>query len=152
MPASGSIVTLAVASRESGPNRRRDDSRAMNTDKYESKSHGRDIVDRQPLVVYCTCPDQTVAERIAEALVIERLAACASIVPGLISIYRWQGQVRRDAEFLLIIKTRDVVYSLLEARIRELHPYEVPEILALPIQAGSAAYLGWLADNTGAPV
>ena len=109
-------------------------------------------MESQPLVVYCTCPDQTTAERIAEALVAERLAACANIVPGLISIYRWQGQVRRETELLLIIKTRGVVYSLLEARIRELHPYEVPEIVALPIQAGAAEYLGWLADSTGAPV
>ena len=109
-------------------------------------------MESQPLVVYCTCPDQTTAERIAEALVAERLAACANVVPGLISIYRWQGQVRREPELLLIIKTRGVVYSLLEARIRELHPYEVPEIVALPIQAGAAEYLGWLADSTGAPV
>lgn len=109
-------------------------------------------MESQPLVVYCTCPDQTVAERIAETVVCERLAACANIVPGLISIYRWQGQVRRDVELLLIMKTRGVVYSLLETRIRELHPYEVPEIVALPIQAGSVEYLGWLAENTGAPV
>jgi periplasmic divalent cation tolerance protein len=109
-------------------------------------------MESQPLVVYCTCPDQAVAERIAEAVVVERLAACANIVPGLISIYRWQGQVRRDSELLLILKTREVVYSLLETRIRELHPYEVPEIVALPVQAGAAEYLGWLADNTGAPV
>ena len=75
-------------------------------------------MDSQPLVVYCTCPDQTTAERIAEALVIERLAACANIVPGLISIFRWQGQIRRDPELLLILKTREAVYSLLEGRIR----------------------------------
>ena len=109
-------------------------------------------MDSQPLVVYCTCPDQTTAERIAEAVLIERLAACANIVPGLISIFRWQGQIRRDPELLLILKTREAVYSLLEGRIRELHPYEVPEIVALPIQAGAADYLGWLTDNTGAPV
>lgn len=109
-------------------------------------------MESQPLVVYCTCPDQAVAERIAETVVDERLAACANIVPGLISIYRWQGQVRRDSELLLMIKTRGVVYALLEARIRELHPYQVPEIVALPIQVGAVDYLGWIADNTGAPV
>jgi periplasmic divalent cation tolerance protein len=109
-------------------------------------------MESQPLVVYCTCPDQGVAERIAETVVGERLAACANIVPGLISIYRWQGQVRRDSELLLMIKTREVVYLLLETRIRELHPYQVPEIVALPIQAGAADYLGWLADNTGVPL
>lgn len=106
-------------------------------------------MDSQPLVVYCTCPDPA-AERIAETVVDERLAACVNLVPGLTSVYRWQGQIQRDAEVLLIIKTRSTVYPLLEARIRELHPYEVPEIIALPIQAGSAAYLNWIADNTGA--
>ena len=109
-------------------------------------------MDSQPLVVYCTCPDQTVAERIAETVVGERLAACVNIVPGLTSIYRWEGQIQRDAELLLLIKTRRAVYPLLEARIRVLHPYQVPEIIALPIQAGSAAYLDWIADNAGAPV
>lgn len=109
-------------------------------------------MDSQPLVIYCTCPDQATAERIAETLVDERLAACVNLVPGLTSIYRWQGQLQRDAEWLLIIKTRRTVYSLLEARLRELHPYEVPEIIALPIQAGSADYLDWIVDSTGAPV
>ena len=109
-------------------------------------------METQPLVVYCTCPDATVAERIAETVVSEHLAACASIVPGLVSIYRWQGQVRRDNELLLILKTRDAIYPLLEKRIRALHPYEVPEIIALPIQMGAADYLDWLSDNTGAPI
>ena len=107
-------------------------------------------MDSQPLVVYCTCPDQATAERIAETMVNERLAACVTIAPGLTSIYRWQGQIQRDAEVLLIIKTRSAVYPLLEGRIHDLHPYEVPEIIALPIQAGSATYLNWITDNTGA--
>lgn len=109
-------------------------------------------MDSQPLVVYCTCPDQATAERIAETVVDERLAACVNLVPGLISIYRWQGQIQRDAEWLLIIKTCSTVYSLLEARLCELHPYEVPEIIALPIQAVLADYLDWIVDSTGAPV
>lgn len=109
-------------------------------------------MDSQSLVVYCTCPDLATAERIAETLVDERLAACVNIIPGLTSIYRWQGQIQRDAELLLIIKTRNMLYPLLEARIRELHPYAVPEIIALPIQSGSAAYLNWIVDHTGAPV
>ncbi|HRD49987.1 MAG: divalent-cation tolerance protein CutA [Candidatus Competibacter sp.] len=104
------------------------------------------------LLILCTCPDPATAERIAETLVGEQLAACANIVPGLTSIYRWQGQIQRDSELLLLLKTRQAIYPLLEARIRELHPYQVPEIIALPIQAGSAAYLDWIADNTGAPV
>lgn len=109
-------------------------------------------MDSQPLVVYCTCPDQATAERIAETVVGERLAACVNLIPGLLSIYRWEGQIQRDSELLLMIKTRDAIYHLLEARIRELHPYQTPEIIALPIQSGAAAYLDWLADNTGTPL
>jgi periplasmic divalent cation tolerance protein len=105
-----------------------------------------------PLLIFCTCPDQATAERIAETVVEERLAACVNLVPGLTSVYRWEGQVQRDAELLLLIKTRAAIYPLLEARLHELHPYQTPEIIALPIPAGSAAYLTWLEDNTGAPV
>ena len=106
-------------------------------------------MENQALVVYCTCPDQGAAEYIAEAVVSERLAACVNLVPDVTSIYCWQGEIQRVAELLLIIKTRRAVYPQLEARIIELHPYQVPEIIALPIQAGSAAYLDWIADNTG---
>ncbi len=105
-----------------------------------------------PLLVLCTCPDLVIAERIAEIVVGERLAACVNIAPGLTSIYRWQGQIQRDSEALLLIKTREAFYSVLEARIRELHPYQIPEIIALPIQTGSAAYLDWIAAGTGAPI
>ena len=103
-----------------------------------------------PLIVLCTCPDLATAERIAETVVGERLAACVNIVPGLTSIYRWENQMQRDTELLLLIKTRQTVYLRLEARIRELHPYQIPEIIALPIQTGSATYLDWIADSMGA--
>jgi len=106
------------------------------------------IVDSPSLVVFCTCPDQAVAERLAAALVDERLAACVNLVAGITSIYRWEDQVQRDSECLLIIKTRQIIYPLLETRLQELHPYETPEIIALPIQAGAAPYLNWLAANT----
>ncbi len=106
-------------------------------------------MDSQALVVYCSCPDQAIAERIAEAVVNERLAACVNLISGLTSIYRWEGQLQRDAELLLIIKTRSAVYSQLEARLRQLHPYQLPEIIALPIHTGSADYLNWIAANTG---
>ena len=101
-------------------------------------------MERHYLVIYCTCPDQVVAERIATTLVNERLAACVNIVPRITSIYRWQGDVHRDPELLLVIKSRSDVYPALEARIRALHTYDVPEIIALPIQQGSGDYLAWL--------
>ncbi len=106
-------------------------------------------MDSQALVVYCSCPDQAIAERIAEAVVNERLAACVNLISGLTSIYRWEGQLQRDTELLLIIKTRSAVYPQLEARLRQLHPYQLPEIIALPIHTGSADYLNWIAANTG---
>lgn len=109
-------------------------------------------MDSQPLMVFCTCPDQASAEQIAATVVEERLAACVSILPGLTSIYRWQGHMQRDAELLLLIKTRGAVYHLLEERICELHPHEVPEILVLPVQKGLATYLDWVVASTGAPV
>jgi periplasmic divalent cation tolerance protein len=100
------------------------------------------------LVVLCTAPDAPTASRLAETLVAERLAACANLLPAVQSVYRWEGKVERAAEVLLIIKTTAAHYPALEARLRELHPYEVPEIIALPITAGSAPYLRWLDDNT----
>ena len=110
------------------------------------------MITNQPLVVFCTCPDLATAESIAETLVNEQLAACVNLLPALTSIYRWQGQVQRDTECLLLIKTHSMVYPQLEARILALHPYQVPEIIALPIQAGSAIYLDWIISNLGAPV
>ncbi|QQS53953.1 MAG: divalent-cation tolerance protein CutA [Candidatus Competibacteraceae bacterium] len=107
-------------------------------------------MDSQPLVVFCSCPDQASAERIAATVVEERLAACVNILPGLTSVYRWREQVQRDTELLLLLKTQGAVYSLLEARIRELHPYDVPEVIALPVRMGSSAYLDWIAANTEA--
>lgn len=100
-------------------------------------------------VVMVTCPDRATGERIAETLVEEKLAACANVIHGVTSIYRWQGETRRDAEVLLIIKTRRAHVSLLEARTREMHPYDVPEIIACDITAGSAAYLKWIEETTG---
>lgn len=100
------------------------------------------------LVVFCTVPDAAIGERIAEALVEERLAACVNLVPGLTSVYRWEGKVQREAEVLLVIKTRAGRVEALMQRLKALHPYEVPEILALPVAAGSEAYLRWIEENT----
>lgn len=87
------------------------------------------------------------AERIARALVEERLAACVNVVPGVVSVYRWKGAVTRDDELLLLIKTRGEKLDELRARLVALHPYELPEVIALPIAGGHAPYLDWIADN-----
>ncbi|MBI3772506.1 MAG: divalent-cation tolerance protein CutA [Gammaproteobacteria bacterium] len=100
--------------------------------------------------VLCTCPDEACAHRVADHLVSNQLAACVNIVPGLTSVYVWKGQTEHSAELLLIIKTRSELFTRLETAIRELHPYELPEIIAVPITLGSAAYLDWIAQSTQA--
>jgi periplasmic divalent cation tolerance protein len=96
------------------------------------------------LVVLSSAPARADAERIAAALVESRLAACVSIVPGLLSIYRWQGAVERGDEVLLVIKTTREAFEPLRRTLVALHPYEVPEVLALPVDGGHAPYLAWL--------
>ncbi len=96
------------------------------------------------LTVFCTLPDANIAGKMAETLVGEKLAACCNIVSNITSVYTWQGQVQRDSEVLMIIKTTHENYGPLEKRILELHPYEVPEIIALNIEKGSASYLNWI--------
>ena len=99
-------------------------------------------------LVLCTCPDQETATAIAERLVGGRLAACVNLVPGLTSIYRWQDEVQRDTEVLLLIKTVAARLPVLTETLRGLHPYEVPEIIALPIAAGLPDYLTWVTTCT----
>jgi periplasmic divalent cation tolerance protein len=103
--------------------------------------------DHEYLLVSVTTPSSEEAKRIAEALVQERLAACVNIVPAITSIYHWQGEVHRDSEVLLIAKSRPELFDPLAARVKELHSYEVPEIIALPIVAGSKAYLNWIDES-----
>jgi len=86
---------------------------------------------------------------IADDLVSGKYAACVNIVPGLTSMYRWKGDICRDDELLLIIKSRKRLFDDICSRIKELHPYEVPEILSFDISGGSESYLQWLADSTG---
>ena len=100
------------------------------------------------IVVLVTCPSRKVGEELGRTLVGERLAACVNIVPGLTSIYRWQGKICRDAEILLVIKTRRTRLPALIPRVRALHPYSVAEIIALPVLAGSAPYLSWVREST----
>lgn len=101
----------------------------------------------EAVVVLCTFPDLDQARQIGAALVERQVAACVSILPGVESIYRWEGKVERAGEVLAVMKTAR--YAELEAAVRELHPYEVPEILALPVKAGLPGYLEWLAAACG---
>lgn len=98
----------------------------------------------EPLVVLMTAGSQEEAERIAQALVSDMLAACVNVIPGVTSIYRWEGQIRRDQEWLLVAKSQRQVLDPLVQRVQALHSYDVPEIVALPLVGGSEAYLRWL--------
>ena len=95
-------------------------------------------------VVLVTAPDAEVGARLARALVGEGLAACVNVVPGVRSIYRWQGDLHDDAEVLLVAKTCADRAEAFGARVRELHPYELPEVVRLSVTGGSAAYLDWV--------
>lgn len=95
-------------------------------------------------VVLVTAPSDEVAAMLARTLVEERLAACGNIVRDVRSIYRWQGEVHDEMEVLLLLKTTTVRVAALTNRITELHPYEVPEVLALPVSAGLGSYLSWV--------
>ena len=104
------------------------------------------------IVIYCTVPDADTGERIARHLVEYRLAACVNLLPGLTSVYRWQGAVETDAEVLLMIKARAADYPQVETAIRSQHPYELPEIIAVPVTDGSTEYLDWVRTiNNEAP-
>jgi periplasmic divalent cation tolerance protein len=99
-------------------------------------------------VAFITAPDPETATRLARTLVEERLAACVNVVPGIRSIYRYQGALHEDAETLLIVKTRAERAAALEARVRALHPYELPEVLLLAAAGGSPPYLNWVLEET----
>lgn len=103
-----------------------------------------------PLQVHITCADAAEARAIARALVEDRLAACVVQVPGALSTYRWEGAVEESAEVLLLAKTVAGRFDALAARVRALHRYRCPCIIALPIVAGDPAYLAWLAEEVGA--
>ena len=103
------------------------------------------------LTVFMTAPDVEVAERLGRILVEERLIACANVVQDVISLYRWEGEVQRDSEALVIMKTTADALAALEARAVELHPYDVPEVLALPVVGGHGSYMDWVRAEVGAP-
>ena len=99
-------------------------------------------------IVFCTCPDALTASRLAKALVDERLAACVNVIGGVASTYRWNGEVHVDDEVLLVIKTMADRFEAMQARLVALHPYDVPEVLAIEPVAGAAPYLAWLERET----
>lgn len=102
----------------------------------------------EAIVVLVTTGKRDEAENIANHIVEERLAACCSLLPAVNSIYRWQGKIHRDEEILMIIKTQKHLFERLSHRIKELHSYEVPEIIALPIVVGHGPYLQWISGET----
>lgn len=103
---------------------------------------------KKHLIVLSTLPDEDSAGRIAEEILRKRLAACVTVSPGVLSLYWWRGKISRDREFMLIIKTTASRYNELEVLLRELHPYEIPEITAIPIVKGDPTYLGWMEQET----
>ena len=103
----------------------------------------------EALLVLVTVPNAETADKLAEALVGERLAACVNVIGGVRSIYRWKGAVERDAELLCVCKTTRDGFERLRARVVELHPYELPEVIALPVERGHAPYLDWIMASVG---
>ncbi len=103
--------------------------------------------DQQPLVVLVTAPSEVAALDLGRILVDEHLAACVNVVPGLTSIYLWEGRREETPEALLLIKTRPEGYAALQRRILELHPYSVPEVLGLPVAEGAPAYVQWVRES-----
>ena len=103
---------------------------------------------REEIVIFITAPNEDEAAGIGRSLVEARLAACVNIVRNIRSIYTWQGNIEDDSEALMIVKTRKSLFKALSAKVRELHSYDVPEIIALPVTDGSEEYLKWLKEST----
>ncbi len=105
-------------------------------------------IEHSHLLVLSTCPDQATAELIAQVVVEEKLAACVNTLPGITSFFHWEGKLDRDNEILLLMKTTTASYAALELLVRQHHPYELPEIIAVPIVDGLTDYLDWISSNT----
>lgn len=99
-------------------------------------------------VVLCTCPDAKSAQLIATCLVENQLAACVNVIAGVSSVYLWQGKVEQAQEWQLVIKSRTQHFAQIAQQIKAIHPYDVPELIALPIEQGSQDYLQWLTQST----
>lgn len=103
------------------------------------------------LIIHCSCAADGSADAIAKALVEERLAACVQVLPGMRSTYTWQGETHVDDEVLMLIKTTLAGFEALKARLLELHPYELPEIIAVDVSVAHAAYVNWVESRVGIP-
>jgi periplasmic divalent cation tolerance protein len=102
------------------------------------------------ILVLCSVSSESEAKLIAMALVEEKLAACVTIQPRVQSVYRWQGKVEQAEEYLLLIKTRASLWDALRGRVLQLHSYDVPELIAVPVSHGNPAYLRWIDESTSA--
>lgn len=120
--------------------------KASNTDMNERSEADSGIV-----MIYVTVPCRDSGKKIAHALVSEKLAACVNIVPGLESVYEWEGKVNEDPEELLLIKTKQSLVPIVTKRVQKLHPYTECEVVAVPIIGGSSSYIGWVKDITIMP-
>lgn len=103
------------------------------------------------LVVHCTCPDEDVARHIAAMLVKQRLAACVNLLPQVMSVYRWQDKIEQGQEVLMLIKSDTAHFEMLKETILDMHPYELPEIIGVPIHEGHPEYLAWIKNNLSDP-
>jgi len=105
------------------------------------------MADQDVLLTLCTVPDAETGANLAELVIEKQLAACVNVLPGLISIYRWEGNVEQDPEALMLIKTTRTAFPSLRDALAEAHPYDVPEIIAAPIDEGLGEYLRWVRDE-----
>lgn len=105
-------------------------------------------MNKDVLLVLCSCPSEEAATNLAHLLVNNQLAACINIVPGVRSLFSWKGKIEQEDELLLLIKSTGQAYPELEKTIKKNHPYEMPEIIALPIHDGASDYLNWVQENT----
>jgi len=103
--------------------------------------------DSEFAVIFCTCPNQEAGEKIAQFLLEEKRVACVNLLTGLKSFYWWKGKIEKEPEVLLLIKTRLDLFPQIQTAIENLHPYETPEIIALPIKKGNKSYLQWIRDS-----
>ena len=117
--------------------------------KYKSMSLPVQDQDDDAIVCLVACPNDDVAEMLGRTLVVERLAACVNVIPGVRSIYRWRGSITDDVEVLCLVKTTRAFYERVRARIVALHPYDIPEVLTLDVGQGHAPYLEWLRASVG---